>query len=167
MFVAVFWAMPVFQTVIVVGIFVLSLHLLNDLLKPDSERGIQGRRLRLFLAIFFGWSYVGANVLWYAFAGHLHSRIAVVGLYVAIRLLGGAWVAMLIPVALPSSAKALLPISAVVCLAFNVLAFWFETRYRVRLLLSADGIGLFLGALLSWVLSRTEPSKGSNTNAEG
>ena len=107
-----------------------------------------------------GLSYVGVEVFLYGPDALLHSRIGEVTLFVIGRILGCVFFAMAVPVAFPRSMKALLPISAAICVTFNIFALWFETHYKIRIALSSDGAGIFLGGLLACLLSRIESSKG-------
>lgn len=159
MFFAAVWGMPVATSVILFLLLVISFKILGDSLKPEPEHRGLVRRLPQFLTGFFGLSYVGIELLLYGTEGLLHSRTAALTLFVIGRIMGCAFFVMAIPIAFPRSMQVLLPISAAIGFSLNIFAFWFETRYRTRLMLSADGTGLFLGGLLGWLFFRLDSLK--------
>jgi hypothetical protein len=153
------WGMPVYQLVVLPLLLVLSVGILLGSFRQDEKHGTRIHQPSVFITGLIGLCYVACNVYLYWYGGLIGSRVIALAVYITPHLFGGVFAAMLISIVFPRSMRALLLVSGVVLVALNIFAFWFETRYRARVLLSSDGTGFFMGALLSFVLSRMEAAK--------
>ena len=142
--------MPTFDAVILLFLLFVSTSLLLGARKRDSshDRGLQQRSL---LAGLVGISYVASKSFWLFCGGYLHSSVAALSFYVGYHVLGGMVMAVMLSVVMKRT-KTLFTLSMAVFVALIFFAFFFERRYRIRLLLSADAAGFFVGGLMCWVM---------------
>jgi hypothetical protein len=152
--------MSIFDAVTMVLLLFLSASLLVGSQKRDSghHRELQWRSA---LAGSVGIAYVATKTFWFLCGGYLHSNVAILAFYVGYHVIGGMVMAVMLSV-VTKRTKALFALSTAVFLAFNVFAIFFAHRYRLRLMLSADSTGFFVGGLLCWFMGlinrRTERS---------
>ena len=66
---------------------------------------------------------------------------------------------------LTKRAKVLFALSTAVFVTVIFFAFFFEVRYRIRLLLLSDSTGFFVGGLLCWVMDSMNRETEQATHA--
>lgn len=142
--------MSILDAVIILPLLFVSTSLWLGSRRRESgyDRGLQQRSA---LAGLVGISYVASKTFWLFCGSSLHSNVTVLTFYVGYHVLGGMVMAVMLSV-LTKRTKALFALSTAVFVALTLFAFFFERRYRIRLLLSADSTGFFVGGLLCWLM---------------
>lgn len=142
--------MSTFDAVTILALLFVSTSLLLGSRKRDSghDRGLQQRSA---LAGLVGISYAVSKSFWLFCGGYLHSSVTALTFYVGYHVLGGMVMAVMLSVVMKRT-KALFTLSTAVFVVVSFFAFFFERRYRIRLLLSADSTGFFVGGLLCWFM---------------
>lgn len=155
--------MSIFDAVTMVLLLFLSASLLAGSRKRDSgdHRELQRRSA---LAGSVGIAYVATKTFWLFCGGYLHSNVTALTFYIGYHVLGGMVMAVMLSV-VTKKTKSLFALSAAVFVALTFFAFFFERRYRLRLMLSADSTGFFVGGLLCWFVDVINKRTGKPTQA--
>ncbi len=111
----------------------------------------------------FGLSYAACSLFWRFYGSLIHSRALALSFYFGWKTLGGMFLAMLVCILAPRNIRALLSVSVVVLIGFNlVVVFGYSTgRLTASLTFPALSIGLLIGMSVHCgvLLSHQEPEK--------
>ena len=109
-----------------------------------------------------GLSYAVCDLFWRSYGALLESRLLALAFFVGWKILGGMFLAMLVCILAPRNVKALLSVSLVLLVAFNlVIILGYSTgRLTAALIFPSLSMGLLIGmSLRCGVLLWTEPEK--------
>jgi hypothetical protein len=118
----------------------------------------------------FGLSYAACSLFWGFYGSLIHSRALALSFYVGWKALGGMFLAMLVCILAPRNIRALLSLSVVILIGFNlVVIFSYSTgRLTGSITFPALSLGLLIGMSIycGMLLSGEGPEKLSQRSNE-